>query len=80
MLDQRAYLSGLEKGDFFIESCLHQKIVTIGNVKTFTKWKEQLDRIERHIEKIEKTEEVDVSILESLREILEIYAGLKNDK
>ena len=35
LLDDRIALSGLPRGEFFINSCLHQKILTLGNVKTF---------------------------------------------
>ncbi len=35
LLDDRIALSGLSKAEYFIQSCLYQKIVTYGNVRTF---------------------------------------------
>ncbi len=36
--------------------------------------------IDRHLQEVERTEELDVEILESLRMILEMLAGLDNNK
>lgn len=36
--------------------------------------------IDRHLQEVERTEELDVEILESLRMILEILDGLENGK
>jgi hypothetical protein len=77
LLENRIALSGLSKADFFIQSCLHQKVVTYGNVKTFDEIKRWFKEIDRHLQEIEKAEELDVEVLESLRTILEMLNGLE---
>ena len=77
LLDERIALSGLARADFFIQSCLHQKVVTFGNVKTFDAIKKKLVAIDMHLQEISKSEELDLEILESLRMILEMFDGLE---
>lgn len=79
LLDERIALSGLTRADFFIQSCLHQKVVTFGNVKTFDAIKKRLAVIDTHIQAISKSEELDLEVLESLRMILEMFDGLERD-
>ena len=45
LIEKRIELSGLRKSDYFIESCLYQKILIKGNIRTSDKMKEQLARI-----------------------------------
>ena len=45
LIENRIELSGLKKSDYFIESCLYQKILVKGNIRTSDKMKEQLARI-----------------------------------
>ena len=52
LLDPRIELSGLMKREFFIQSCLHQKINTIGNIKTFDAMRKKLYVIEKHLSEI----------------------------
>ena len=79
LLDERIALSGLSKAEFFIDSCLHQKIVTLGNVKTFETMKKKLVVIDKHLQEVGKSDELDFEILESLRMILELFHGLENE-
>jgi len=76
LIDERIVLSGLARAEFFINSCMHQKIVTFGNVRTFDEMKKKLAGIDRHLQQIEKSEELDIEVLESLRMILEMFDGL----
>ena len=76
---KRIELSGLAKADFFIMSCLHQEIVTYGNVKTFNVIKQQIAVIDEHIMEISKSNELDIEILESFRTILEMLNGLDKE-
>lgn len=76
LIDERIVLSGLVRAEFFINSCMHQKIVTFGNVRTFDEIKRKLAGIDRHLQQIEKSEELDIEVLESLRMILEMFDGL----
>lgn len=45
LIDRRIELSGLKKSDYFIESCLYQKILVKGNIRTSDTMKEQLGKI-----------------------------------
>lgn len=45
LIEKRIELSGLKKSDYFIESCLYQKILVKGNIRTSDKMKEQLAKI-----------------------------------
>ena len=76
LIDERIALSGLARAEFFINSCMRQKIVTFGNVRTFGEIKRKLAGIDRHLQQIEKSEELDIEVLESLRMILEMFDGL----
>lgn len=79
LLDERIALSGLTRAEFFIQSCLYQKVVTFGNVKTFDAIKKKLAVIDTHLQAISKSEELDMEVLESLRMILEMFDGLERD-
>lgn len=76
LIDERIALSGLPRAEFFIQSCMYQKVITFGNVKTFDGIKKKLLVIDEHLQAVEKSEELDLKILESLRMILEMFAGL----
>ena len=58
LIEKRIELSGLKKSDYFIESCLYQKILIKGNIRTSDKMKEQLARI---AEALKESEEEDFS-------------------
>ena len=80
LLDERIALSGLSKAEFFIDSCLHQKIVTLGNVKTFEIMKKKLIVIDKHLQEVTKSDELDFELLESLRMILELFNGVEKEE
>lgn len=77
LINERITLSGLKKQDFFIQSCMYQKIVTYGNIKTFTEINKRLAYIEKTINSLQSVNELDIELLESLRMILEIFDGLQ---
>ena len=77
LIDERIALSGLPRAEFFIQSCMYQKVITFGNVKTFDGIKKKLLVIDEHLQAVEKSEELDLKILESLRMILEMFVGLE---
>ena len=79
LIDERIALSGLPRAEFFIQSCMYQKVITFGNVKTFDGIKKKLLVIDEHLQAVEKSEELDLKILESLRMILEMFAGLERE-
>ena len=80
LIDDRIALSGLGRADFFIKSCIYQKISTFGNIRTFEEIKRKMLLIDKHLQEVERTEELDVEILESLRMILEMLDGLDSGK
>lgn len=76
-IEERIALSGLMKSEYFLQSCLDNKVVAYGNVRTFEKIKQSLIDIENHLARIERTEELDPVVLEQLLMILELYQGLE---
>ena len=78
-IDERIALSGLPRAEFFIQSCMYQKVITFGNVKTFDAIRKKLLVIDEHLQAVEKSEELDLKMLESLRMILEMFAGLERE-
>ena len=76
LLDNRIELSGMQRQDFFIQSCLYQKIITYGNIRTFDVMRKKVVEINKHLNLISKSEELDLEVLESLRMILEMLDGL----
>lgn len=78
-IDERIALSGLPRAEFFIQSCMHQEIVTFGNVKTFDAIRKKLLVIDEHLQTVPKSEELDIGVLESLRMILEMFDGLERE-
>ena len=78
-IDDRLVLSGLPRAEFFIQSCMHQSVITFGNVKTFDAIKKKLLMIDEHLQTVSKSEELDIEVLESLRMILEMFNGLERE-
>ena len=79
LLDNRIELSGMQRQDFFIQSCLYQKIITYGNIRTFDAMRKKAVEINKHLNSISKSEELDLEVLESLRMILEMLDGLEEE-
>ena len=76
-IEERIALSGLMKSEYFINSCLNNKVTAYGNVRTFEKIKQSLIDIEEHLVRIERTDELDPIVMEQLLMILELYQGLE---
>jgi predicted DNA binding CopG/RHH family protein len=76
MLDNRIKLSGLQKQNYMINSVLHQKIVTVGNIKTFEEiWTCLLD-IQKNLNNSNII--IDDTKMSSVKTICEIISGLGN--
>ena len=75
-IESRMALSGLSKQDFYIQSLTKQKVVCLGNVKSFDEMRVQLNRIEEHLRCIQVAEKLDEELLASLQMILELFDGL----
>ena len=74
LIEARIAMTGLKKATFFIESCLYQKILVKGNIRSFSAIRDTLRDLS---EKIDKNP--DLTSLERLRTILEIVDRLFGD-
>lgn len=72
LIEKRIALSGLSKSEFFIQSCMYQKILVKGNVRTYDEMRKQLAVIKEHLSKVESKEDLELDVMESLRMIAEI--------
>ena len=79
-IENRIELSGLSKSEFFINSCLHQKITVLGNVKTFDAIKDKMKIIDGHLCGISRAEELDEEVLMSLKTILELLDSVLGEE
>ena len=80
LINHRIALSGLSKSDYFINSCINNKIMVSGNVKTFNVIKDAMMTIDRHLCQLSKTEELDEEVLQQLRMVLEILDGMYGEE
>ena len=78
MIEERVKLSGMAKGEYFIQSCMHQKISVLGNIRTFDAIKESVSKLDRKLMELQSVEELDEVTLESLRMVLELLDGIYN--
>lgn len=63
-LNNRVKLSGFRtKQDYIIQSVLYQKVVATGNPLMLVQFRQNLQRIERELERIEKASDMDGSYL-----------------
>ena len=78
MIEERVKLSGMAKGEYFIQSCMYQKISVLGNIRTFDAIKESVSKLDRKLMELQSVEELDEVTLESLRMVLELLDGIYN--
>lgn len=81
LIDRRIELSGLKKSDYFIESCLYQKILVKGNIRTSDTMREQLGKIAEILNASEGKDFSDVFFQEdgmTLKTIAEILLEITN--
>ena len=77
-LNNRVKLSGFRtKQNYIIQSVLHQKVVAIGNPLMLVQFRQNLQRIEHELERIEKASDMDGELLTPIRSMLEILEGFK---
>ena len=80
LIEKRIALSGLSKSGFFIQSCMYQKILVKGNVRTYDEMRKQLAVIKEHLSKVESTEDLKLDVMESLRMIAEILDSFYDNR
>lgn len=77
-LNNRVKLSGFRtKQDYIIQSVLHQKVVAVGNPLMLGQFRQNLQRIEQELIRIEKASEIDEELLTPIRSMLEILEGFQ---
>lgn len=77
-LNNRVKLSGFRtKQDYIIQSVLRQKVVATGNPMMLVQFRQNLQRIERELQRIEKASEMDEELLTPIRSMLEILEGFR---
>ena len=72
---KRIELSGLTIQDYITQCCKYNKVNVVGNVKTFDAIRKEMKIIDEHLCKVQRAEELELPVLESLRAILEILDG-----
>ena len=72
LIYSRIYASGMNKSDFFIESCLYQAILVRGNIRTFTHIWESFDKILAILKTDPQFEALPLDCKETLRTVTEI--------
>ena len=77
---KRIELSGLSIQDYITECCKYSKVTTVGNIKSFDAIRKEMKVIDEHLCQIQRTDELDFRILESLRAIVEILNGIYGEE
>ena len=77
---KRIELSGRTIQDYITECCKYGKVTAIGNVKSFDAIRKEMKVIDEHLCQVQRADELDLKVLESLRAILEILDGFYGDE
>lgn len=77
---KRIELSGRTIQDYVTECCKYGKVTAIGNVKSFDAIRREMKVIDEHLCQVQRADELDLEVLESLRVILEILDGFYGDE
>lgn len=79
MILHRVDVTGMTRREFMLNSCLGNEITAIGNIKTFTKIQRTLDEVIKKLDALTDIEELDEVMLQKIRNIVDVYSGLKRD-
>lgn len=77
---KRIELSGLSIQDYITDCCKYGKVTAVGNVKSFDAIRKEMKVIDEHLCQIQRADELDYRILESLRAIVEILNGIYGEE
>lgn len=80
MIDARVALSGLSKRDFCVQSLMNQKVICYGNIRVTEEMKRQLNFIEQRLLEMQSGAEMEESLLEKVRMILEMLESQRLQK
>ena len=64
---------------YVAQSCMHNKVTAVGNVKIFDVIKKEMEAIDRHLLSVQRADELDRKVLDSLRAVLEILDRFYNN-
>ena len=73
---KRIELSGLSIQDYITDCCKYGKVTAVGNIKSFDAIRKEMKVIDEHLCQIQRTDELDLRVLESLRTIVEMLNGI----
>ena len=76
LIDARAAVTGMKKSTFIIQSCLYQKILVKGNVRSFSIMKDAIKDLTKKIDKNPHLEDLDPADAERLLTILQIIENI----
>lgn len=62
--------------EYIIQSILHQKVVATGNPLMLVSFRQNLQRIEAELERLQKADEMDSELLTPIRTMLEILEAI----
>ena len=77
---KRIELSGLSIQDYIADCCKYGKVTAVGNIKSFDVIRKEMKVIDEHLCQIQRADELDYRILESLRAIVEILNGIYGEE
>jgi|GEM_PF-382850 hypothetical protein len=80
LIERRIELSGLDRASFFIQSCMYQKVLVRGNIKSFDKIKKRMDELEEKLVVPTDISDLPTEERETIRMILEILDKLYGSK
>lgn len=72
LIEARIATTGMTKATFFIESCLYQKILVKGNIRSFSAIRDTMKDLSEKIDKNPDLSALDPADAERLKTILEI--------
>ena len=76
IIEARVAVTGMKKSTFFIQSCLYQKILVKGNIRTFSAMKDTLRDLTEKINRKPDLTQLDPTDAERLKTILEMMMYL----
>lgn len=80
MIEARIKITGLNKAEFFINSCMNQSVTVVGNIRTFNEIKNAISDIASCINMNPNLDELEREHAETLRVILEILDSRFKDE
>ena len=80
LIEARIAVTGMKKRDFFIQSCLFQKILVKGNIRSFSVIKDTLRDLAEKIDRNPDLTQLDPTDAERLKTILEIMNYLFGER